>query len=98
MTASTPRVVITGIGAVTNLGPDAPATWAGMASGACGVTPVEGKAFEPWASKWAVRIGGQIHGWDSSSRIEPREAKRLDRAAQLGIVAAHEALEQVAAG
>ncbi|MFG0275250.1 MAG: beta-ketoacyl-ACP synthase II [Phycisphaerales bacterium] len=89
-----PRVVITGLGAVTNLGFDAPSTWDAMVRGASGVTPVQGAAFEKWHDNWAVRIGGQIHGWDPSHRIEPRDAKRLDRAAQLGIVAAAEAMDQ----
>jgi len=92
--ADTPRVVVTGMGAVTNLGVDASSTWDAMVSGVSGVTPVRGEAFAPWDKHWAVRIGGQIHDWDPSHRIEPREAKRLDRAAQLGIVAAHEAVEQ----
>jgi 3-oxoacyl-[acyl-carrier-protein] synthase II len=89
-----PRVVVTGLGAVTNLGFDAAATWDAMVRGVSGVTPLQGEAFEPWHDNWAVRIGGQIHGWDCSHRIEPREAKRLDRAAQLGIVAAAEAVDR----
>ncbi len=89
-----PRVVVTGIGAVTNLGHDAAATWAGMREGRSGITPIEGEAFTRYPDKWTVRIAGQIKEWDPSARIDGREAKRLDRFAQLGLAAAIEAVQR----
>ncbi len=88
------RVVITGMGAITNLGVDAASTWAGMREGRSGITPIEGDLFAQHEGKWTVKIGGQIKGWDPTSRIDAREAKRLDRCTQLGIAAAAEAVEQ----
>lgn len=86
-----PRVVVTGLGAVTNLGHDAPATWAAMREGRCGIGVIEGEWFARY-QKWAVTIAGQVKGWDPASRIEAREARRLDRFTQLGLAAAIEAV------
>ena len=92
--ASNRRVVITGIGAVTNLGQDAPSTWAAMREGRSGISLIEGKSFQRYAdADWAVRIAGEIKGWDPTPRIDRREAKRLDRNTQLGLNAAVEAVE-----
>ncbi len=88
-----PRIVITGVGAVTNLGTTAQATWSSMREGRSGVTRVDGEeGFAAYDSKWSVRIGGRIRGWDPTSVLEHREAKRLDRCTQLGLVAADEAV------
>lgn len=87
------RVVVTGIGALTNLGPDASSIWDAMLEGRSGISPIEGEMFEQWKDDWAVRIGGQIHDFDPSGRIDPREARRLDRVTQLGLCAAAEAVE-----
>ncbi len=86
------RVVITGMGAVSNLGLDAATTWAGMREGRSGISPIEGDDFAAYHDKWSVRIGGQIKGWSPSGFIEHREMKRLDRFALLGMAAAHEAV------
>jgi len=85
-------VVITGMGAVSNLGLDAATTWAGMREGRSGISPIEGDDFAAYHDKWSVRIGGQIKGWSPSGFIEHREMKRLDRFALLGMAAAHEAV------
>ena len=54
------RVAITGIGAVTPLGLDAPSTWAGMLAGRSGVSKIE--TFD--ASTFPVRIAAQVTGFD----------------------------------
>jgi 3-oxoacyl-[acyl-carrier-protein] synthase II len=87
-----PRIVITGIGAVTNLGLDEPSTWAAMREGRSGIAPIEGEAFGRYKDTWSVRIAGQVRGFDPTKVIEFREAKRLDRFTQLGVVAADEAV------
>ncbi len=88
------RVVVTGFGAVTNLGVDAQSTWLGMRDGKSGITAITGEAFAQWdESHWPVRIGGEISNWDPNQRMEKRETKRLDRFAQLGITAGIEAWE-----
>lgn len=88
------RIVITGIGALSNLGHSAGATWAGMREGRSGITAIEGEDFKRYPeSKWDVTIGGQVKGWDPVTVLEAKEARRLDRFAHLGIGAAVEAVK-----
>jgi 3-oxoacyl-[acyl-carrier-protein] synthase II len=95
-TSRTPheRIVVTGVGAVTNLGTDAASTWDAMRHGRSGITRFEGPEVDRYAGKWAVNAMGQIKGWDAtaSGALEAREAKRLDRCTVLGMAAAHEAV------
>ncbi len=86
-----PRIVITGLGAVTNLGHDAASTWAEMREGRSGIGPLEAEAFGRYSANWDVRIAGQVKGWDAGKVIDPREARRLDRFCQFGLAAAIEA-------
>lgn len=86
------RVVITGMGAVTNLGTNAATTWSGMREGRSGISRIEGEDFSAYDSKWTVRVGGQVKDWMPGGFIEPREVKRLDRFALFGMAAAHEAV------
>jgi 3-oxoacyl-[acyl-carrier-protein] synthase II len=88
------RVVVTGVGAVTNLGLDAPSTIASMVAGRSGIGAIIGDAFAPWDDQWAVHIGGQVLDWDPTSRVDAREARRIDRFALLGLAAAMEAVER----
>ncbi len=87
------RVVITGTGAVTNLGQCARTTWEGIREGRSGISKIEGPEFERYDS-WAVDIGGQIKGWDPTDTTEKSQQRRIDRFALLGIAAAVEAVEQ----
>jgi len=89
------RVVITGIGAVTNLGHDAPSTWDAIVHGRSGISRVDGDpGFNRWPTDaWPVKIAGSIRGWNEATRIEAREVKRLDRFAILGVSAGIEAVE-----
>ncbi|MBI1303409.1 MAG: beta-ketoacyl-ACP synthase II [Phycisphaera sp.] len=83
------RVVVTGIGAVSNLGTSAPATWAAMKEGRSGISPL--RTF-PQNEDWTVRFAGEIHDFDPSSVVDGREQKRIDRVALLAMVAADEAV------
>src|SRR5436309_4855974 len=82
------RVVVTGMGAVTPLGADVEQTWAAMVEGRSGVAPIG--AFD--ASAFPVRIAAEVHGFAADDHFEPRDARRLDRFAHLGLVAARQAL------
>lgn len=86
------RIVITGIGAVTNLGTNASTTWAAMREGRSGISPLIGAEFDQYAGKWTVSAAGQITLGDTSSIVDPREAKRLDRFTLLALLAASEAV------
>lgn len=88
------RVVVTAIGAVTNLGHDAASTWDAMVRGENGIGPLEDDRFDRWPEEaWEVRIAGQIRDWDPTTRLDRREVKRIDRFASLGITAGIEAME-----
>ncbi|TLS47345.1 beta-ketoacyl-[acyl-carrier-protein] synthase family protein [Streptomyces montanus] len=83
------RVVITGMGAVTPLGNDAPTTWDGLATGRSGVgelTTIETEGFQ-------VRIAGQVKDFRLKDLV-PREVglRHLSRPGQFGLAAAQEAL------
>ena len=82
------RVVITGLGAVTDLGLDVDSTWEGMVSGKTGIGPIT--AFEQ-DDEWTTRFAGEVKNFDYSKVTDVREARRMDRASLLGLVAAEEA-------
>ncbi|MCC5786833.1 MAG: beta-ketoacyl-ACP synthase II [Phycisphaerales bacterium] len=88
------RIVITGYGAVTNLGHDAASTWESMREGRSGISPLEGPAFDLYAGKWTVFAAGQVKDWDpvQAGACDKREIKRLDRNTLLGLAAAHQAV------
>lgn len=88
-----PRVVITGLGAVTNIGVTAEETWGAMRAGRSGITRIEGEEFRRNENQWTVRIAGQVKNWDPSSVVDGREQKRLDRVTVLGLCAAAEAVK-----
>jgi 3-oxoacyl-[acyl-carrier-protein] synthase II len=94
MTLQRRRVVITGVGAVTNLGHDFASTWDGMVAGRSGISQIDDPRFAQWApEKWDVKIAGSIRGWDPTLRLDAREARKLDRCTQLGVAAGIEAAE-----
>jgi 3-oxoacyl-[acyl-carrier-protein] synthase II len=86
-----PRVVVTGMGAITCQGRDAEATWDAMVNGRSGIATIVGEEFERWAGQWPVTIAGQVRDWDPYALLG-REAHRMDRYTQLGMHAAIEAV------
>src|SRR5688500_9347847 len=79
------RVVVTGLGATTPLGGDVASTWAALLAGKSGVSKIEAG----WADDLAVKIAA-IAAVDPTEVLDRVEARRLDRSAQLGVVAAME--------
>ena len=79
-------VVITGFGAITPLGNDAPTTWQALLAGRSGVRHIEAD----WAQDLPVQIAGQVNA-DTTQWISRVEARRMDRVSQLAVVAAREA-------
>lgn len=90
MTRGERRVVVTGMGAVTPLGADAEQTWQAMVAGRSGVGPI--RSFD--ASPLPVRIAAEVRQFAAADHFDVRDARRVDRFAQLGIVAARQALAQ----
>ena len=83
------RVVVTGVGAVTPLGLDAPSTWAAMRDGRCAVGPITTLSTDGLR----CAIAAEIVGFDPATRIDPRRLGYMDRFTRLAVVAALEAVE-----
>lgn len=81
-----PRIVITGMGAITPLGPDLPSTWSALLAGESGVTKLDA----PWAAAAPVQIAGLVQH-DVAADLGHVAARRLDRSQQLAVLAAREA-------
>lgn len=88
------RVVITGLGAVTPLGLDAPSTWAAAVEGRSGVGFIE--AFD--ATGFPVRIAAEVRGFEPDTVASAKEARRLERNVLLALGAAREAWADADAG
>jgi 3-oxoacyl-[acyl-carrier-protein] synthase II len=89
------RVVITGIGAVTPVGNDAPATWSSFMAGRSGVGPIT--TFD--ASTFPVHIAGMVRDFDPGTRIPDADLRRhLSRQGAFGVAAAQEALADAGVG
>jgi 3-oxoacyl-[acyl-carrier-protein] synthase II len=84
------RVVVTGMGAVTALGPDVATTWAGLVAGRSGVGPIRG--FDP--SRLPCRIAAEVRDFDPLTVLDRKEARRTDRYIAFALAAARQALDQ----
>jgi len=85
-----PRVVVTGMGAVTPLGLDVASTWQAMIAGRSGVGPIT--QFDP--SRLTTRIAAEVKNCDSSAVLDRKDQRRNDRYVQLALVAARQAMDQ----
>src|SRR2546423_6053825 len=83
------RVVVTGLGAVTPLGNDAPSTWRAALAGESGIDFI--RSFD--ASGFPVRIAAEVKDFDPSGAASPKEVRKLDRNVLLALAAAKEAVE-----
>jgi 3-oxoacyl-[acyl-carrier-protein] synthase II len=86
----TRRVVVTGMGAVSALGPDVASTWQGLLEGRSGVRRIE--SFDP--SRVDSQIAAEVRGFDPSAVLDRKEMRRTDRYIQFGLVVARQALDQ----
>ena len=84
------RVVVTGMGALSALGPDVASTWAGLVAGRSGIRTTQ--TFDP--SRVDSRIAAEVPDFDPSAVIDRKDARRMDRYIQFGLVVAREALDQ----
>jgi len=84
-----PRVVITGMGAITPLGNDVETFWSNLCAGTSGVTKIT--RFD--ATAYSTRIAAEVKDFDPTRWMERKEAKRNDRFVQLAIGAARQAVE-----
>ncbi len=85
-----PRVVITGIGAITPLGLTWRDSWAAMLEGRSAVRPIT--HFD--ANNFPTRIAALVKDFDPTKHMESKEAKRLGRVTQFSWAATQEAVTQ----
>jgi 3-oxoacyl-[acyl-carrier-protein] synthase II len=83
------RVAVTGLGAVTPLGNDAPSTWQAAVAGRSGIDWIQ--SFD--ASEFPVRIAAEVKEFDPAGVVPPKEARRLERNVLLAVAAAREAVD-----
>jgi 3-oxoacyl-[acyl-carrier-protein] synthase II len=76
------------MGALTPVGLDVPSTWDGIIHGRSGIARIE--RFE--TDDLDVRIAGEVKGFDPIAFLDKKEARRMDRFLQLGLVATQEAV------
>lgn len=84
-----PRVVITGMGAVTPCGTGLEKSWDALINGRSGIKPI--KSFD--AKAFDTRFAGEVHDFDASRWLDSKEIRRNDRFIQFAIAAAEMALE-----
>lgn len=83
-----PRVVITGLGALTPLGNTMPNTWQALIQGKSGAAPITRFDTTHYKTKFAC----ELKNFDIEQFIPRHEARKLDPFAQYAIVAANEAI------
>jgi 3-oxoacyl-[acyl-carrier-protein] synthase II len=84
VTATERRVVVTGLGAVTPLGPDVETTWRRLLAGESGCGPIT--AFS--VDEHPVRIACEAAEFEPERWLDRRALRRTDRFAQLAVAAA----------
>ncbi|MBE9638075.1 beta-ketoacyl-ACP synthase II [Salipiger mangrovisoli] len=84
------RVVITGAGTINALGRGVPATFEAMREGRCGIGELEFRDVE----RLAIRIGGQVKGYEPEETFNRQQLALYDRFTQFALIAAREAIAQ----
>jgi 3-oxoacyl-[acyl-carrier-protein] synthase II len=84
-----PRVLITGLGAVTPYGTGVGVLERGLFAGKSAIRPITG--FD--AGHLDVRIAGEVPDFRPADSIASRPARRMDRFAQFAVAASREAIE-----
>ena len=83
------RVVVTGIGCLSALGPDTASFWDGLIKGRSGISRLT--RFDP--TDFPSKVGGEIRDFDPGKFMDPKEAKRNDRYTQYAVAASRMAIE-----
>lgn len=83
------RVVVTGIGTINPIGHNVEETWKSIEEGKCGIAPIS--LFDTKDMK--VTLAGEVKDFDVTKYIDKKEAKKMDRFIQMGVIAAKEAME-----
>ena len=84
-----PRVVITGLGAITPVGNTVRESWDAFIAGRSGIGPIT--RFD--ASELPTRIAGEIKEFDPAKYMPFKEARRMSRCSQVAVATAAQAIE-----
>ena len=84
------RVFVTGVGMITPVGLDTRSSWDALLAGTSGIGTIT--AFDP--DGFETTFAGEIEGFDPVTYVDRKQARRLDRFAQLAIGATAQALDQ----
>ena len=87
------RVVVTGMGIICPTGNSVEEAWANAAAGKTGIGPIT--RFD--TSHLENHFGGEVKNFDPDEFLGKREARRTDRVTQLGVYAAQQAKQRLAA-
>ena len=82
------RVVVTGLGALTPLGNSAEETWNNLLAGKSGAGPIT--RFD--ASLFKTHFACEVKDFEPNDVLDRKEARRMDRFTQFGVVVADEAI------
>lgn len=82
------RVVVTGMGAITPIGNSYPEFWNGLIHGVSGADTIT--LFD--ASRFKTQFACEVKNFNPEDYFDRKEVRKLDRVAQLGIIAADEAI------
>ena len=86
------RVVVTGIGCLSALGPDTAAFWDALTKGRSGISRVT--RFDP--TDFPSKVGAEIRDFDPGKYMDLKEAKRNDRYTQYAVAASRMAVDDAA--
>ena len=82
------RVVVTGLGVVSPVGNTTDEAWKNVLAGKSGIAPIE--HFD--TTKFSVRFGGSIRGFDVTEYLNPKDARKMDPFIHYGIAASSQAI------
>jgi 3-oxoacyl-[acyl-carrier-protein] synthase II len=83
------RVVVTGMGLITAVGLDRETSWSALKAGKGGVASITSMDTEGFKTLFAA----ELKGFDPTTVMDPKNARKADRFAQIAVCAAAEAME-----
>ena len=84
-----PRVVITGLGAVSPVGNTAEETWQALISGKSGIDLIKSFVTEDFS----VKIAAEVKGFDAAQYVTKKQVQRMDRFTQFAVAASLQAVQ-----
>jgi len=84
------RVVVTGMGVASPLGSKLDQFWNGLVDGRPGVRSLDSTIFSGLPSK----VGAMVWGYEEDKYFNNKEARRMSRSSQLGLVASEQAVSE----